>query len=1132
VSHIQAFINCDVPGFGDVGTSPNNITYTDFSVIGFATFRDWIAGLTSTVTGLSFSYDQALDRVTVENTTVSQLYVRVSESSAQALGLVSTVTTIPGNTTHTGGRAPAGIVPLKSVDILDSSPAQRTDLRPFSHGRARSIVFGSGTYHRAKLVVLYADLERLLGGPCTAGRVRVGDLSASSAFSSANVGGYIEASVLRVNSPSELDEIEGISEIVIDLHASAYTAPDPFDPFFASLERGYSVNFYAKIEGADRLFTEIDTGLSASPRTTSATLVMGSSTSIAWRVERDSGRVGGGPIQIGILDPDNDLEIFGLPTKKTEIAASVAFDANQFTVTDGSQFPGPFPHPVYIGKELMVLTGVVGDTMVVSRGSFGPRYDFAAEGPSAYTTVSDRCHVFTGKIVELWGQLLDPFGRSVAAALDDQWCRMLHHGELTGTPGYDAGVWALHLHPLENRLKRELGTEFTQVLPGINTGEDGVIAAFDADPRAPIRSTDVIQYDIDFRTGVDEWYQNTFLVTIQDLIDSSSTVFTGAASGHAPLITEHVGGADHAVSVQAFVKKVVEMTAAFLFKKSAASAQDEPVNKYFQAAVEKVKVIDSVLWFNVVNQLPVSSPWPSFSSADVRIMIHPPAGVAGTWWRRPIAITHDAPYGAPSFFDFAAWGEYASNDIEQAWQEIGLGGKDCPFLTINSSPDVLGLSGSFLTNPAGGVVVDAYFLAEDGETELIRSERAMGLQDGRILVWKLSRTLQQTQAVDLFAHDVKIHAISNLTGTFGVQIAKVLQGSGTSSRGAYDLVGAHSGYGIEDIHIDEGSIVGFQPLSAPTFVPPKQSLVKLFGGLLGSLRHALGPVRSGQRLKIGIVPTRPVGLPTMKLMDSDLRRDRPPSVQRVGVGPNIVEFNRTRVPGIDTKTTITYRLLADIQARGGVSGRYDLPGANGFIFDALAAHAAGGIMMSAMDLIAYRFHVGPHKDWLPGQICNVNITHPGVYDWHRDTTGLQALGVIMDTRRRFNGECEITVLVAGSQKPAALCPSVNVTDLDGLNLTVSENEFPNGSAIFEGTNQALVYRAGVLDCYTEVRIGSISADGLRFTLDSAPSWLTALDGAVTASTAVFITYPSDDNGSITELQEKGFAHFSDGGTWE
>ena len=1132
MSYVQAFINCDVPGFGDISTSPDNSTYTPFSVIGFATFRDWIAGLTSTVTGLTFLYDSGLDRVTIENTTVSQIYLRVSASTAQVLGVVSTVTTIPGSTTHTGGAAPAGIIPIQSLEILDSAPAQRADLRAFSHGRARSIVFGSGTYHRAKLAILYADLERLLSGPCSVGRIRIGDMS-GSAYSSSNLGGHIEASVLRVNSPRELDDIEGLTEITLDVHASAYTAPDPFDSVFASLERGYSFNLYAKIEGMDRLFTEIDTGLSASPRTTSATLVIGSNTTIAWRAERDQGRIGGGPVQIGILDPDNEMGIFGRPTKKSEIILDVDFDHGYAFVSDPSAFPGPYPHTVCLGKEMMTLTAVAGQQLTLSRGYFGPKYSFPATGPSAYTTISDRCHVFTGKIVELWGQLLDPFGRSVASALDDQYCRMMYHGELTGTPGYDAGVWALHMHPLENRLKREIGLEFSHVLQGLNTGEDGTIAAFDPHPMAPLRSTDVFKYVIEYQQSAGVWFKNVFDVTAQDLIDTESTVFTGSAAGHSPLKTQHVGGADHAVSVQHCVKKVVEMSAAFLIKKTAASATDTPVDKYYLPIVQSVRITDSVLWFNVLNKInTLDGPFEGYFTKDIRITIHPPVGVAGTWWRRPVVISHDAPWNVTLQSPIEEWAEVFGTDVDHDWQEIGLGGKDCDFMTLGGKPDDLGLSGSFSTNPAGGVNVDAHFLADDGEVELIRAQSAMDLQDGRILLWKLTRTMQQTQAVDLFAHDVKITTINDLSGTFGVQIAKILEGSGTTSRGQYDVVGAHSGYGIEDIHIDEPTITGLQALSAPTFVAPKQSLIKLFGGLLASLRQAIGPVRSGQRLKIGLVTTRPVGQATMKIRDSDMRRDRAPSVQRVGVGPNIVEFERTRVPGIDTKTTITYRLLADIQARGGVTGKFALPGTNGFIFDALAAHAAGGIMMSAMDLIAYRLHLGPHKDWLPGQVCDIDITHPGVYDWHRDEPGLQALGVILDTRRRFNGECEVTVLVAAIKKPVALCPAVSVTALDGLDLTVAENTFPGGSAIFAATNQALVYRAGVLDNFTEVRIASIGGSGLVFTLDSAPSWLTALDGAVTASTGVFVTYPSDDNASITELQDKGFAHYSDGGTWE
>lgn len=156
------------------------------------------------------------------------------------------------------------------------------------------------------------------------------------------------------------------------------------------------------------------------------------------------------PIQIGILDPDNDTGLFGLPVKTSEITEAMTDpDQDTLTVDDISAWGGS--GAFWLGKEYITYTpaGSPANTFDVVRGSINPLYQFPAGGAAQYTTISDRVLCWAGRVVELFGVVVDAFGNAVGDDWDDSdaLIRQMWTGEVAGTVGYDSGVWSLHCTP-------------------------------------------------------------------------------------------------------------------------------------------------------------------------------------------------------------------------------------------------------------------------------------------------------------------------------------------------------------------------------------------------------------------------------------------------------------------------------------------------------------------------------------------------------------------------------------------------------------------------------------------------------------------------------------------------------------
>ena len=1102
---LESFVNCDVPGFSSIDKSTDGVSWTTVAITtGYVRFTDYLTAIEAVVTDYTFDYSASADAIVITKTGGTTLYFRFTASQAELLGFSST-TTAAVATTLSGTLKPAGICPVYGVVFSDSTPARQSKLRQYSHNRSRGIVFGLGVFHKVSCTIDYSSLNRILAGPCSAGRVRVGPTSAGSAYTSTNVGGYLEGHILRVGAPTDMDTVEAVASVELGIHAQAYTAPDNFDSFFGSLERGYSVCYYARIEGIPYTFTQgILPGYVDSARDTSSTLIVPDTAALRWRIDRESGLAMSAPVQIGILDPDNDLSLFGKPTKQTEITEAIS-TAAQTTVVAESVTGWGASGAFYIGKERMRFTSVDAGakTFTVVRGELNDKTTFDVGGPMAYTTLTDRPHVWTGRIVELWGFLVDAFGRAaapVASGWDNDYCRQLATCEIAGPPGYDSGVWSIHCIPLVKRLSTELGAEAS--------GETTERTDYWAGSFGNVTSSPLIVVHNDDSVSVKAtWLPTGATYQAEMYVNKSPTTGDDVSINHVKSF-----GADSGYSIVSYydlISAIISQSRKLKIDPEPGAAADSQllIQDYQPYVTEFQEGEDPhIRTFRVFN---LSGAWQGQMDKDVAITISQ-GQQQPKYWRLPVLFNLELLQNTD--------GSYEPASANERLISTGANGKNIDSIVLASGNDTANMVGDW---PSTG-----YALIDDKEL-VSYSGRLVSAAEGLVALFHVVRGLEGTEPADVWAPGVKVEAVQALIGKYGVQMLTMLESSGTTLRGTYDTQGLSDGYGISTDHIAESSVLSAPGWSSTTLLANKTSFKKTYGSMLGGLRQAVCPIRVGQRLKLGLIRTAPIGAADITLRNADLRLTQPPEVQRVGVGPNIVEVDVLKSPGADKTPKYTFRLLADIAARGGVRGKVSIPGQSSAAFQTIAKSIGASMMLNTMGLVAYKFKVGPHKDWLPGQIVDIDIDHPGVWDWQADTTGLTAHGVILEANRRLTGESEIVVLVGGAGLPAALCPSVQVTARSGLVLTLAENTFPDTKSIFKTADPVLLYRPGISGSYTEQVASTVS--GVTMTLNASPAWLTALPADLSSS-GVYVTYPSDDNASITTLQDN-FTHLDDGTIW-
>jgi hypothetical protein len=1098
---IQSFVNCDVPPFRDLEYDVGS-GWTSFQLSGWHVFSDYLDKISGELpNGWILSYNTSRDKVRLTSGSGS-ISLRFNQSTADLLG--SSSLTVSTSSSLTFGLAPMGLCPIQHLHISDPVTGNKPNLRGFRHGRSFSTSFGDSISYQVETRFDSEDVDRVQNGPLSVGKLRFGDLTASSAYGSGNLGGYLDGFIVNQDSLSlENEEVQigARRQIKLVVPNEAHNSSEALShSFWGNIERGFSLNYFATVEGVPFRFVEKDVGFSSGDYTDSFSLIVDDSQAAHYKIDRFKGLAAASGLTVGILDPDNALGLFSRATVEIPIDSDVAYNSTTIDLSgDSSGFPSS--GVVYLGKEALQYTGNTGpggspanQLQGVSR-PFGLGYSYGNKSTEKFRTVCNRKRVWDGCEVNFRAMLLDPFGRAVGTSYSDDYQIKIFSGEVDGVPGYDSGVWVIQCRDLLRRLTKKLG-------------ETGIGQTSPSAPQSYQGLTGVAFKDASFtwvRSGSESL---VFTVTANDgsndtTITQDRTMTQLGLSGFHTLYEGFEAILKHVNSMQ-FTG--LTYTSGYVYE------QIEIVHDSSEYAINSDGTI-SVGYF----MAPTSQP--DYIIKQVKVAA-PNGGYPPPWL--PLGFT---------FFDQ----ESDSSDLTSLFRKpvLGFTGQTCPHIVIKQPPNSSSSLGEWTSSGFALLEGDNNF------SELIRFESiSTGIPNAIVLEFCTRNLLGQPTNYFQGKREIKQAQRPGTEAeaqaeTIGSAACKILESSGnTSSRGSFDVYPAGIGYGLDaSEHIFDLDLTNprfdlqISPalnVQADLVLTGGPSFEDLFCGTAAALGLCFSWVRVDDGLKIGVVGTRAQGSEEeFTITDSDLVAGSSVDIVKVAAGPNEVTVSQDQSPYVSGKTQYTYRIIEDILARGVVSQKINLYGMQESAFFVFAKNIAAGLVNYSSSDTAYRLKVKPSRDYLAGQLVRVDISHPGLWDWKANSYGLSDTARITEVKRSLSsGECEITILTGATVYYPALCPVAFVTSYNGSgsNAIVTLSN----SAIFKDGEVLRLYNPG-LGIADEKTILSINYSTNQVTVSG-------LYGFTPTNNFTVATFPLDSNANASPRQ-LAHAHTNDGGSF-
>ena len=928
VKTIQAMINCDLPGQRTIEYDTGS-GFSSAQVSGWLPFKDYVAALSALLpNSWTLSYNVTTDRVDVTAGTGSLTLRFESQSMADTLGSATTTTSAFSSSGDLGS-APYGLTPIQALHISDPVSGNTPSLKVFRHGRAHSSAYGSAKNYRVGVRFDPSNFARIQEGPCGVGKVRIGDYTASTVYSSTDQGGYLDAFILSQDNLT-LENLEvGLGgsaafQLVAPVTAHNNTAAVS-DQFWGHIERGHSLNYFCEIEGLQFRLLEKDVGFASGNYTDSATLIIDDSQKVQYKIDRFKGLAGASGVTLGVLDPENSLGIFQRASVQIPISSDV--DYNDTTITlakDSTNFGSS--GVAYIGKEALRFSGNTGPSGTPANQLtgiaryYGPGYDYKKESIQKFRTVTNKKRVWDGCEVDLRAMLLDPYGRAVGTTYTDDYQRKIFSGEVEGLPGYDNGVWVIQTRDLIRRLARKIGhgssgktapatPQALGNLTGLNLNEFSGIWV-------KTLSTDQIVADIQVHNGAVNY----------------STISTINLSS-AGLPTYHTLGEG--------INKIINSLLATALPNS--DLVGEQISILHDSSSYKMDDAGTIFFSFVASQ---------------------PSGyfyiVENISFEAPTAEGATAPMWLPDGVVLWDRNVDSSTSGQNAFRSTGMQGTTFPLVVMKQPPNTSADLGSF-TAPGFAVLE-----GDNGRSEMIRYTTVETSSiPSRVVLSGLTRNLLG-QSVNIFKGDREVSQAvrqgtdeTAITSTIGSLAAQVLESSGNSTeRGTFDVLPRGFGYALKaSEHVYDNpltlpdpskTIAGGLNIMMDLVLTGGMSFVDYFGGLAAGLGMCFSWIRSGSGLRIGLVKTSPSGnVEEYTITDDDLLHGSSATIQRVAVGPNEIRVEQSESPMLQAKSQYTYRILEDMLSRGTISQTVKLYGMQESLFFNFAKSLAASVVNSA-----------------------------------------------------------------------------------------------------------------------------------------------------------------------------------------
>jgi hypothetical protein len=1102
---MQAFINCDLPGQRQIEYDTGS-GFTAATISGWLPFKDYVAALSAELpNSWSMAYDTSLDRVVVTAGTGTLALRFESQSMADSLGNTSTTTGTMTTTTRLNTN-PQGAIPIQHLHIANPVAGNKPTLRGFRHGRAHATAFGAAVNYRVTVRFDSSDLDRVQSGPLCTGKLRFGDYTASAVYGADNLGGYLDGFMQQQNNlffENEESEIGCTSELTIIAPDAAHDNDEAVsDAFWGHIVRGYSLNYFCTIEGVQYRFVEHDVGFSSGDYTDSFTLIVDDSQKAHYKIDRFKGLAAASGVTIGVLDPENELGLFTRASVQIPIDSAVAYDDTSITLaSDSTNFSTS--GVVYLGKEALQFSGNTGpsgtpaNTLQNITRPFGEGYDYGTKTTEKFRTVTNKKRVWNGCEVDLRAMLLDPYGRAVGTTYADSYQRKVFSGELDGVPGYDSGVWVMQTRDLLRRLTRKIGQgAIGRTAP--RADEQQLLGNQPASESSSIyvrtSGSELLVLKVVGNAGQQQIETIEYELTLSTLgLPTFHTLFEG---------------------IEAIIQTIkgLQLTAG------------AGTNGYVHEQCTILHFADGYT-LNTDGSVMLGFALGGKSGADYDI----------TNIEISVKKGYPAPHWLQEGIELYNGHSDGSGLTELIKKTIpALTGQSLSVLVIKQPPNSAATLGSWESEGFALLEGDNDF------AELIKytSISTSGIPNRIALVGCTRNILGEP--VNVFKSDREIKQALRqgtnaeaLSASLGSLACQVLESSGNSQeRGGFDDFPAGFGYALKaSKHVmDNPDTLGKPELcissalnfQADMILTGGVSFENYFGGTAAAMGFCFSWVRYGTDLRIGCVSTFPGGSEEeFTLTDADLVAGSSVEIVKVAAGPNEVIVEQAESPTVKSKSQYTYRVIEDMLSRGSVSQKVSLYGLTESEFFVFARGLAVSLVNNSSSDVAYRMKVRPGRDYLAGQNIRVDITHPSVFDWKNNQTGLQDTARITEVQRSLStGECTLTMMTSATSFFPALCPVAVVTAYDG---TASDGIITvTDASIFKVNDVLRAYNPGM----------TFSDEKSVLAVDTSTNQITisGLLGFVPSVNYTCCTYPVDTNASISNRQA-AHAHISDGGSY-
>lgn len=1057
---IQWHVHCDVPGLRTLSHSLDGLAWSSVTVEGWLPFEDYVDALAAALTadtGDDWTGAVSAAGIVTLSTDDDPRYLRLeSQSMADLLGFQYEDTA--QSDTHTGATPGAGFIVAKSARWESPEPVTEGELTRYRHARFFSAPWGRGAVYEVACWLTGAELERMTSGPCAAGKVRVTPSGATAAMSSAAPGGWLDGWVVLVDA-DPVDRLEATYHATVRIMLPAATDRDTSgealgDAVWGSLRRGYSIVHSLVTEGLTPRFVESITSLVEAGAARSQEAVL---------VIDGAGGVGSTiDRRAGVLVSDSLTFGFFDPTnalsywQRPAASYTLAEDlAYSDTEVSVSELLSLAPSSgmLYIGKEVLTYSGK--DT-----GSTPHKFTGITRGVYAplygYRAASPKNFRTLTSSPTVWE------GRMVRlwAHLVDPW------GRAVGVTFEDDWSIQVFLGSIDSAPKWGRGAWSFQA----HTLERRLTSpvGYDAQARLEGRAS-----------------------------DDPGDVFVWSNTGAQYDLNEYTDSTSAAVST--------------LYHNGSGALARLTLYQAVQKVLDGI-TIKCNTGADAVRSLVVTGA-EDLPSGGVRVTIRMTTGADGLNFS--VMPRNDSAAWLTQW----TWGLPAGSESETTWdvQPRAMERTGTWSCFVREPAEDLGTE---VVPSSGYITIEG----DDGTVELaqVASKTAV---DTVGAVYRLALTVRGeggTPQADLSQSDRQVASAKYIAADPGHMALRIMEASGYGNRGAYDSLESGWGYAIPDDYIDEESFTSLEwdLDDLRVILAEPASLEDLLGGLFAIYGRHIGQVRSGRALKIGVVESLPVqGAYIHAVTDADLMLRDAASAEDAKENPNVirVDGSTAALGGKEHQDKVVVRLTEPVQARGAVEWRFALRGLTPPEFFSLAPLLAFSLANRAQTQSVIKLRLVPWRDWLPGQIVSLNLTHPNLWDWSTGQMGHEGWARILGVSRDpETGIPTAIVLCDGQVKQGVLCPALAVTNVAGTVLTFGEDPRDH----FEVGDTARLYNRGESAEYQDRVIASMTATTMTLTV--APSgWA--------AAGVTWATYPDDGDGS--DVQD-AHVHVDDGSTWE